>query len=310
MIKNILADSHPSIKFIIAVFIMLTIFLVSIIIGAFVSIPVFNISLSNIQEVLNNPLNPDNINVLKFFQIIQTIGLFVIPPFLIVYIIDDTSSIKYLQLKNRVSVKSILLVILIMAAALPIINFLAKINSEMKLPDVLSGLEQNMKNSELSAQKLIEAFLNVKTTGGLFFNIFMIAVLPAIGEELVFRGVMQKIFTEWTKNIHWGIIISAFFFSFIHFQFYGFIPRMMMGVLFGYLLVWSGSICLPIIAHFINNSIAVVFYYYYGDKMTEQIDNLGATEGSFIYLFLSIICLSIFLYGLYRINKKQVPEKI
>ncbi|MEA3316852.1 MAG: CPBP family intramembrane glutamic endopeptidase [Bacteroidota bacterium] len=310
MLKNLLSDSHSSIKIIMSIFIMLTVFLALIILSAIISIPIFNINLSSLQNILANPLNPDNINILKFFQTIQSIGLFVLPPFLIVYIIDKKGSFDFLKLKVKLPIQSILLIVVIMFAAMPVINFLAMLNSKIQLPESFAALEQSMKASETAAQKLVEAFLNVNNIGGLFFNIFMIALIPAIGEELIFRGVFQKLFIDLTKNTHWGIILSAFVFSFIHFQFYGFIPRMMMGVLFGYLFVWSGSIWLPILAHFMNNSIAVVFYYFYGDTVTEQIDNLGATNESLIYLIFSVIILSFLLLGLYKISKQYKAGRL
>ncbi|MDA3780485.1 MAG: CPBP family intramembrane metalloprotease [Bacteroidales bacterium] len=305
MLKNLLANSHPFFKIIMSVFIMLTVFLALLILAAIIAMPVFNLNFSGLQNVLANPLNHENINILKYFQTIQTIGLFIIPPFFIIYIIDKKSSFNFLQLNTKTSVQSIIYVFLIMLAALPIINFFAMLNSKMQFPASLSALEESMKASELAAQELIKVFLNVESLGGLFFNLFMIALLPAIGEELIFRGVLQKLFIDWTKNIHWGIILSAFLFSFIHFQFYGFIPRMMMGILFGYLLVWSGSIWLPILAHFLNNSIAVVFYYYLGDSVTEKIDNLGATQESFIYLFISVIVFTVLSISLYKKGKYQ-----
>ena len=88
------------------------------------------------------------------------------------------------------------------------------------------------------------------------------AILPAIGEELLFRGVFQRLLTEWTRNIHWGIILAALLFSFFHFEFYGFLPRFLLGVFFGYLFVWTSSIWVPILAHFTNNFIIVVYSFY------------------------------------------------
>ena len=104
------------------------------------------------------------------------------------------------------------------------------------------GIEKWMKDAEESAAEITKAFLDVKTIPGLVFNVFMIAFLPAVGEELLFRGIIQRIFTDMTKSHHWGIWISAILFSAMHFQFYGFVPRVLLGALFGYLLVWSGSI--------------------------------------------------------------------
>ncbi|MDZ7777205.1 MAG: CPBP family intramembrane glutamic endopeptidase [Bacteroidales bacterium] len=94
--------------------------------------------------------------------------------------------------------------------------------------------------------------------GALAANLLLIAVIPAIGEELFFRGVLQKVFTDWFSNAHAGIIITSVLFSALHMQFFGFLPRFVLGVLFGYYFYWSRSLWLPIFAHFINNGAAVV----------------------------------------------------
>ena len=92
----------------------------------------------------------------------------------------------------------------------------------MHFPDWLSGMENWMLDKEESAQELTESFLVMNSVGSLVFNLIMIALLPAIGEELIFRGIFQRIFAEWTKNIHLGILLAAILFSAMHFQFYGF----------------------------------------------------------------------------------------
>ena len=99
-----------------------------------------------------------------------------------------------------------------------------------------------MKNAEEEATKLREAFLNINSAFQFVIVFFMVAILPAIGEELLFRGVAQRLFSEWTKNVHWGIFISAFLFSALHMQFYGFVPRLLLGMMFSYMLEWSGSL--------------------------------------------------------------------
>jgi hypothetical protein len=137
----------------------------------------------------------------------------------------------------------------------------------------------------------------------------MIAFLPAIGEELLFRGVIQRIFTSWTRNQHWGIWISAILFSALHMQFYGFIPRVFLGVLFGYLLVWSGSIWLPIIAHFINNAVAVVAMYLI-DKglLSQEIEEIGTTSDSYYMAAVSLLLIVVFMLMIKRQNSEVNPE--
>jgi membrane protease YdiL (CAAX protease family) len=95
-------------------------------------------------------------------------------------------------------------------------------------------------------------------------NLIMIAVLPALGEEFIFRGVFQKIFCRLFGSGHIAIWITAFIFSFVHLQFFGFLPRFILGLLFGYLFYWSRTLWLPVIAHFVNNAVPTFIAYFQG----------------------------------------------
>ena len=184
---------------------------------------------------------------------------------------------------------------------MPFIKFTAELNSRLSLPSWLSDVEQWMRNSEDEAARLTEAFLNVKTIPGLAFNLFMVAFLPAIGEELLFRGVIQKIFTRMTRNHHWGIWISAILFSAMHVQFFGFIPRMVLGAVFGYLLVWSGSMWLPMLGHFLNNAIAVTAMFLVNNgTIGEGVEDYGST--SYYAATISLVIIAALLYLIKREN--------
>jgi membrane protease YdiL (CAAX protease family) len=137
-------------------------------------------------------------------------------------------------------------------------------------------------------------------------NLLMIAILPAIGEELLFRGVLLRLFREWTKNVHVAIIITALLFSFIHFQFYGFLPRFLMGVLFGYLVYWSGSLWVSVIAHFVNNGTAVIVAWL-GARYFPNLDfnTFGSTHNPWILVASGTITALVLLL-LWIKRKKEV----
>ena len=301
--RNSLSEVHPFSKFIFALFIILVTFLLVFIVGFLVAIPIFHINISELSTTFTDYNDPDNIRFLKYLQTLQAIGLFIIPAFIIGYVFHSKST-EYLKFDKKITVRPIILTAFILFASIPIINSFAVLNESMRFPEWLSGIESWMKEKEASAQLLTESFLRMDTIQSLVFNIFMIGILPAIGEELIFRGVLQRLFAEWTKNIHWGIIIAAFLFSAMHFQFYGFLPRLMLGILLGYLFYWSGSIWVPIVGHFVNNTAAVVLYYFYADQMTENIENFGASQGSFGVLVLSIVIVGSLLYLFYKENKR------
>lgn len=250
--------------------------------------PVFRLSPSDLLNALSDLNNPQNLNLLKYFQITQSTGLFLIPPFILAFLFSD-NSFSYLKINNTPLFAPSLISIVIIIISLPIINFATEINQGLNLPEWLSSLENWMKSTEESAYQLTKAFLNVTTIEGLMVNLFMIAVIPALGEELLFRGIIQRLFSEWTKNIHLGIFITAILFSALHFQFFGFLPRTLLGILFGYLFVFSGSIWYPIIAHFFNNAMAVFVYFFLGSEVVENtIDKMGTEGVSVILVMLGI----------------------
>ena len=122
---------------------------------------------------------------------------------------------------------------------------------------------------------------------------------------MLFRsGVIQKQLTRFFRNHHAGIWVAAILFSALHMQFYGFIPRMFLGVLFGYLLVWTGSIWMPITAHFVNNASAVLFYYLFSnDLVNKELETIGAAESDMYYVIASMAGMFIFLFLIYRYQK-------
>jgi len=296
-------DIHPFSRLIFSLFIILVSLLIFLAISVIAAIPVFGLDAVMNMASLSDLSNPDTIRLLKFFQVVQSFGLFIIPPFILASIFHHSIA-DYLFLDRRVTPLSSLLVIALIFFALPVINFTGELNNQMHFPEWASGVEDWMKNAEERAEELTKAFLKVENIGGLLFNLFMIALLPAIGEELLFRGVIQRIFTEWTRSHHWGIWISAILFSALHIQFYGFIPRMLLGVLFGYLLVWSGSIWLPIIAHFFNNAFAVIAIYLIDRGIINpEIEEIGAGAESYYAAFLSLGVVILLILLIRKDNK-------
>ena len=301
-------EMKPLSQLLFSIFVIIASFLAFLVVSLVIAIPVFGLDSMLSIPTMDELNNPENIRVLKYFQVVQSIGVFIVPPFILGWLFHGKIS-EYLSLNRTVTFESMLLVLVLSFAASPFINFIGEINANMQLPGWLSGVENWMKSAEDNAAELTEAFLKVETTGGLIFNIFMIAFLPAIGEELLFRGVIQRIFTNWTRNYHLGIWISALLFSALHMQFYGFIPRLFLGVLFGYLLVWSGSMWLPIIAHFINNGVAVVAMYMIDKKLlSPEIEEIGTTSDSYYMAAVSFVLIMVFMILIKRQNSEVNPE--
>ncbi len=237
---------------------------------------------------------------LKVMQMLQTIGTFLLPCFIGAYLWSNRPA-QWLQLHKGIRWQDALLVIVLMLCAAPGINLLAYLNEQLALPSFLKPLEEIMKQQEEAAAQLTERFIRADSIGVLFYNIFLIALLPAFSEELCFRGTLQTLFAENGRNKHIAIWVSAILFSAIHFQFYGFVPRMLLGALFGYMLTWSGSLWLPVLAHFTNNLTAVVSYniFYMRGLNVDEIDTLGTGDSLWIGI-ISLVLTGGIIYLLRR----------
>ncbi len=288
-----------------AIFIMVASVFLFMIVGMVVAIPFYG--LSELMNLLNGVQNnsDESINFLKYMQVLQSIGLFVVPPFILGFLYHGNVK-EYLLINRSAQSRCFVLAVFCLLAIVPFINFLGDINSKMSFPSFLSGLENWMRNMEDNAKVLIDKFMTVNGFGGLLFNVFMIAVLPAIGEEFMFRGVIQRIFTDWTRNHHWGIWVTAFVFSAMHMQFYGFLPRLVLGAMFGYLLVWTGTMWVPVLAHFFNNLVGVLGYFLIGKgTISKDVEEFGTGQGELFVVIISVSVAGWLLYLIYKYGQQK-----
>ena len=250
-------------------------------------------------------LNLTETGLLKLSQLLLSVGVIVLPPIVLAYLISEKPQHFLLLDKKKMNWTDLILVVIFMILIIPFINLLGDLNHQLVLPKMFSGIELWMKTSEEQATALTEKFLKVNTFQGLLINIFLISVIPAIGEELYFRGALQGVISDW-KGVKTSIWITAIIFSTIHFQFYGFVPRMLMGAFFGYLLVWSENMWLPIVAHFTNNVIAVLFYYlqFNGIKMPD-IDSIGIGNT----LWIGLLSGGLGILGIYGLKRRFYLQK-
>jgi membrane protease YdiL (CAAX protease family) len=201
-----------------------------------------------------------------------------------------------------------ILAMVLMWIQLPLINFLATINNTLVFPEILKPIGEWMRIQEDQAAKLTEAFLLMPGLVDLVISLFIMALIPALGEEFLFRSTLQPLIAKWTNKPVLAIWITAFVFSFIHFQFFGFLPRFFIGAFLGYLFYWSGSVWYSVVAHFANNGLAVFVYYL---KQHEVInfttDDLGSGSSSQIHV---VISLCLIFFGLFLFKKRLYTNTI
>lgn len=199
---------------------------------------------------------------------VQHLMMFIVPSVLFGLLFIGKKLLHGFDLAITPGIKSAVLGILFLMAAYPLVNLSFMLNEAMPLPSWAGDFENQ-------AEETLKAILKMDTPLIFILTLMLIAILPGIGEELLFRGIVQKHVAGWLKNPIAGIWISAFIFSAIHMQFEGFLPRVVLGAILGYLYHWTKNLWVPIIAHAFNNGIQVVLIY----SMDMDLDSF-AEEGS------------------------------
>jgi membrane protease YdiL (CAAX protease family) len=259
----------------------------------------------NVMEIMSR--NPDNmlenVGFLKYFQIISQIGFFIVPVLLFSFLIEGKPA-GYLRLNVRPDWIGLLIGIGLIVLSTPLINILVEWNKMMRLPESLAGLENWMKSTEAGSEELTKAFLDTASFNGFLVNLLMIAILPAVGEEFLFRGTLTRIFFEWSGNKHVAVIVSALVFSALHMQFYGFLPRFVLGLLLGYLFVMSGNLWLSIAAHFINNGFVVIAaYLFHTGVVATDLNEYEGTDSWWMVALSFVVTVGLFWFFYFRTKK-------
>ncbi len=272
MPKNaLLAGMRPAEKFLFSVVILFILGLAFQFLGAFLAAWIYGFSVSDVLA-LGAYEDSRYVAASKMIQMLGSVGTFIIPAFLFSYLFDG-DLFSYYKFKNPTGMAPMLLVILMMVSVIPFINYMAEINLKMEIP--IRALDQLLRTLESTAEEMMVAFTATKSFGGLLMNLLMIGVIAAVGEELIFRGLIQRLMTQMIKNPHLAILITALLFSAFHFQFFSFLPRFVLGLVLGYLMYYGQSIWYPILAHFVNNAMGVIYYYFNSrgsaDDMLEEI---------------------------------------
>lgn len=200
----------------------------------------------------------DPATAIRISQALATVGAFLLPSLLFAYC-QDRQWFNY-NLANRHAPQSMVNMVLILSVTLlPVVGLLSSFNQHIMPQE--GAVADFMRNLEDAADQILGLVTSQRSSWDLISNILIFAVLAGICEEFFFQGALQPLLTNWSKNPHIGILLTALIFSALHFQFYGFIPRFLLGIYLGYLFYWSKSLWLPILAHVLHNALSLIIDY-------------------------------------------------
>lgn len=245
---------------------------------------------------------------LRIAMSLQDILTFVLPAAITAVVISRRPA-ALLMLLKRPGMINVIVVLLILIASMPLMAVIIEWNQNIEFPPQLAGLEQWMHSAENSAAEALAMVTGNNSVGALVINVMLVGIMAAFSEELFFRGALQRILATSSLGRHAAVWVSAFVFSAAHLQFFGFFPRLLLGVFFGYLALWSGSIWLAFAGHALNNTMAVTIMWI-KDRSGGACDIDAAattmTNGNIGILILSAAITALWVWVLWqRFNRRE-----
>jgi uncharacterized protein len=265
---------------------------------------IFNIDALSLLSPDYASMDSNSINAIKFLNLFITIGTFLVPALIIPQILRKNTS-EYLTLNKPVEWKFLLYCLVLFVVIYPFLDWTISLNQGMQFPSFMEDLGNKLKMQDDSIQVLTSRFLEMGNIQGLIINLVVIAFIPAFIEELFFRGLIQNIVTKWLKNIHISIIFTAIFFAAIHMEFLGILPRIILGLILGYIFYWSGSIWSSVFFHFLNNATAVVLVFLSQKSLINYKIDEPMHSSNIVTIISFGIAAIICLYLANRYNKRR-----
>lgn len=272
-------------------FFQLTVLLLLVLAGAIfsslVTMGIFYLLFGFQADIMQYP------DMMRLLQLLSAVGTFLFPALALAWLCSDHPK-EYLSIGKMPNGQILLLTLVSVFLLSPTISLTGLLNKQMELPSFMGPIENWMRAQEETAEQLTMMLLAGEGVMTLLFNLLVIAVTAGVTEEFLFRGALQQVIGGWTRNHHVIIWSAAILFSAFHMQFYGFLPRMLLGAYFGYLLYWGRNIWIPVFAHFVNNAFAVIGMSDAKLKDNEFITGDISAQNLLPYTGIAIISLFLF----------------
>jgi uncharacterized protein len=288
--------SRPGMTYKAAFFILIGMLGAGFIVGGLASVGVWTgMTGKGIFDMEKEMLNPANVQAVRVLQLVSTFFIFFLPAYFTALIVNK-KPLNFLGFHPHFSVRQILLAVGIMMVSLPLVGALSELNKIIPVPAAWAKVFQDLEDTY---EKQVKVLSHITTFKDYLISVVVMALGPAIFEETFFRGGMQNLLWQWTRKPWLAIIITSIVFSAIHFSYYGFIPRVALGVVLGLLYYYSGNLWLSILGHFFNNALVVTQIYY----LTRQGKSIDEAMNETYPIWIGIIALAA-LTGLFFIYRR------
>lgn len=262
------------------------------------------ISMFDVSDLSKWKANPKMLTFVRGMLLMQFLGLFLIPSLLFAYF-SDPKPLQYIGIQKPVKPVYWILGIASLLIAIPLVEYTGMLNHKVNFGSAHSWMER----MEQEAMQQIKFMLGTQTIGELITNLVFISVFAGVGEELFFRGVLQRLFIKAFKNPWAGIIVTAFLFSALHVQFFGFVPRFLLGILLGAVYWYSGSLLTAIVAHFIYDAFFIVLAYF-NPQIIDDTEGAMFNGSSQIILALVSAALVVLIVWLMKKNSTVTYHEV
>ncbi len=252
-------------------------------------------------------IGSDSTAELRWMILVQDTAAFILPVILTM-IIASSHPWRYIRINRNPTSTTLALTTLAAIVSIPAMNRIVAWNEAVHLPPYLAGLETVLRNSENAAQSMVANIIGGTSLWDLILSILIVGVLTGIAEELFFRGALQRLLESKFGNKHLAIWSAAFIFSAVHLQFFGFVPRLLIGAYFGYLVVWSGSLRLSMFAHALNNSLVVLNFWLINRGVIGNDMNHIGTSDTFSGISICIVSAAATAATIWAISKRAMAH--
>lgn len=296
-------NSGPRISYISQFFILLGLVAAAFVFGGLIALVLWQSMVGgNPLEIEKAMLNPANANAVKIVQLVVSLVMFLVPAFVFARIVNK-QPLRHLGLRTKFNWIQAGLIALIVFMGFYLSGALSQLTNYIPLS---AKLELKFKRWEKEYTDQVMVLANMKTAGDYIYTLLVIAFVPAVFEEVLFRGALQQLFVKWTRVPWLGILITAILFSLVHRSFYGFLSRAALGIVLGYMFYYSKSLWLNILAHFLNNGVAVTVMYMMSRK--GKLNEAAATMDEKFPIWWGIIASAVIiaLFVAYKNESKRI----